>query len=286
MSIWLRGCVLIGSAALLATASPAIADPFHFSTGNPDGLIATGSGAGTETADDFVLTQNTAITGGTFTGLLPANSDASSVAAITVEIYQIFPLDSVNPPSGAVPTRVNSPADTAFASVGSSGGGLTFGLTTLGTFSASNSVVTGINPLPNVLTGGDGAVSGQEAQFSFSLTTPLDLDAGHYFFVPEVELTSGQFLWLSAPHPVVSPGTPFPPGSTDLQSWIRDDNLSPDWLRVGTDITQQGPFNAAFSLSGVTTAVPEPASWTMMIAGFAGLGLAFRGRRRNSSACA
>jgi hypothetical protein len=50
----------------------------------------------------------------------------------------------------------------------------------------------------------------------------------------------------------VSPGTPFPAGSTDLQSWIRNANLAPDWSRIGTDITHQGPFNAAFSLAGDT----------------------------------
>jgi hypothetical protein len=72
-------------------------------------------------------------------------------------------------------------------------------------------------------------------------------------------LTSGEFYWLSAPRPIVPPGVPFPAGSTDLQSWIRNAALDPDWLRVGTDITHQGPFNAVFSLSGETlAAVPEP----------------------------
>jgi len=41
---------------------------------------------------------------------------------------------------------------------------------------------------------------------------------------------------------------------TDLQSWIRNDALAPDWLRIGTDITGQGPFNGAFLLSGETDA--------------------------------
>jgi len=62
-------------------------------------------------------------------------------------------------------------------------------------------------------------------------------------------------LWLSAPRP----GTAFPPGFTDLQSWIRDEALQPDWLRVGTDIVggEMPPtFNATFSLNGVT--VPGP----------------------------
>jgi hypothetical protein len=76
-----------------------------------------------------------------------------------------------------------------------------------------------------------------------SFTTPFDLAAGQYFFVPQVQLANENedFFWLSAPRPE----TPFPPGFTDLQSWTRDQFLEPDWLRVGTDITGQGPFNAA-----------------------------------------
>jgi hypothetical protein len=52
--------------------------------------------------------------------------------------------------------------------------------------------------------------------------------------------------------------------------------IAPDWLRVGTDITGQGPFNAAFSLRG--SPVPEPSTWAMMLLGFAGL--SFAGYRR------
>ena len=76
----------------------------------------------------------------------------------------------------------------------------------------------------------------------------------------------GEFLWLSAPKPIVPPGTPFSP---DLQSGTRDGGIEPDWLRVGTDIVGQGTFNATFSLSGQT--VPEPASLTL--AGLGALGL-------------
>src|SRR5262249_3611945 len=104
----------------------------------------------------------------------------------------------------------------------------------------------------------------------------------HYFFVPQVQLSSGNFFWLSAPRPIVPPGTPFPLGFTDLQEWIRNENLAPDWLRVGTDIVGGNPaptFNAAFSLSG-TAEVPEPTTLCMAVVGFGGLVLGGARRRK------
>jgi hypothetical protein len=112
--------------------------------------------------------------------------------------------------------------------------------------------------------------------FDVTFDTPVDLDAGHFFFRPEVELDNGDFLWLSAAFPVIAPGTPFSP---DRQAWIRNDRLSPDWVRIGTDVTHQGPFNMAFSLQGVG-GVPEPSSWALMISGFGLMGGALRLRRR------
>ena len=117
-----------------------------------------------------------------------------------------------------------------------------------------------------------------------NFTKPLDLPDGHYFFVPQVEMTdpNGNFFWLSAARPIAAPGTPFPPGFTDLQSWTRDAMLDPDWLRVGTDIVGGTPaptFNAAFSLKGNT--VPEPSTWAMILLGFAGVGFVGYRKSRN-----
>ncbi len=283
----------------IALSLPATADPFFFSTGNPDARLAAASrpsGGGAfeiESADDFVLANQTKINSATFTGLVPSGS---AVGGVVVEIYRVFPQDSnvgrtSGPPTfstSQVPTRVNSPSDVASNSRNSSGGTLTFSTSVLATsFTALNSVQPGgIHPMPGQATGGNGPVTGQEVEFDVAFTTSFDLAAGHYFFVPQVELTDGTFEWLSAPRPIVAPGTPFPPGSTDLQAWTRDEFLDPDWLRIGTDIVGGTPaptFNMAFTISGVE-AVPEPSTWAMMILGFCGVGfMAYRRRDQSVS---
>jgi hypothetical protein len=272
-------CAIFSSAVVMAV--PATADTVLFNSGLPDGLLGSASRPSAlgspeiESADDFILGSQTQISSATFTGLIPATT---SVTGVTVEIYRVFPNDSVNPPSGNVPTRANSPSDNAFASRSSSAASLSFTTTVLSpSFTVANSVVNGINKSPNQFTGGEGAVTGKEVQFNVSFSTPLNLPMDHYFFVPQVLLSSGDFLWLSSPKPITS-GTPFAP---DLQTWIRNENLSPDWLRIGTDITHQGPFNASFSLTG---SVPELSTWAMMILGFAGVGFMAYRRKRNGPA--
>jgi hypothetical protein len=241
-------------AAFLGLAFVPAADAVVFSTGEPDGLMGMASRQGTvaapeiEAADDFLLSASDTINRLSFTGLVPAGSNPIDVG---IEIYRVFPLDSTNPPDGRVPTRVNSPSDNDFASVDSTTpGALSFTTATLErNYTVANSIVNGINASPNQTTGGEGPVSGVEKRFDVVLATPLSLPAGHYFFVPQVRLSSGNFLWLSAPKPIVSPGTPFSP---DLQAWIRNASLAPDWLRAGTDIVGGAvapTFNASFSLN-------------------------------------
>jgi hypothetical protein len=153
-----------------------------------------------------------------------------------------------------VPTRVNSPADVEVDSATRDGrlGTLTFTASTLGpSFTASNTVVTGIS----TATHGEGAATGEQVQITMTFDPPIVLPSDHYFFRPEIEVIGGDFLYLSAPRPIVAPGTPFLP---DLQAWIRNTDLKPDWLRIGTDIVQDPAtptFNMTFSLTGDT--IPE-----------------------------
>ena len=277
----LRLCVL--SIWVSVAVSPSFGDIFSFSTGNPDGKMATASRPDTgvfeiESADDFLLSSPTKINSATFQGILTNGATLGDIGEVAVEIYRVFPNDSNDPPSGNVPTRMNSPSDVAFDTKDSVAATLSFVATEESPlFTVNNSVQPGgIHAKPNQTTTGDGAVRGEEVLFTITFGTPFNLPADHYFFVPQVEVAGGDFLWLSAPKPIVAPGTSFNP---DLQSWTRDAALDPDWLRVGGDIVGGQPapaFNAVFSLTG--TVVPEPTSWIFV--GVALLGMAmFRLRR-------
>ena len=256
----------------IGLAEPAWAEHFFFSTGNPDGRLGALSRRPspgkieTETADDFALTETTVISQAVITGLIVPNTMAlDSISQVEVELYHVFPLDSDLSRTIRVPTRVNSPADVEIdtATRDPLARTLSFSSTLLNpSFTVANSVVNGINASPNQLTHGEGPQSGEEVAITINFTTPIILPAGHYFFRPEVLVNGGDFLYLSAPRPIVPPGTPFPAGVTDLQAWIRNANLNPDWLRIGTDIigiippaTTAPTFNMTFSLAGDT--VPE-----------------------------
>jgi hypothetical protein len=274
----------LGGLLIWPTAAPA--DTILYNNDFPLNLMASASTPGGngfiehESADDFLLGSTARINSATFTGLVPTGA---TIQKVVVEIYRVFPNDSTFPPSGHVPTRNNSPSDRAFATRDSMAGELSFTTNLLSpSFTALNSVVNGINPLPGpppVTTGGEGPKTGQEIQFSVTLNSPFILPADHYFFVPQVLLnnSSTPFLWLSGPRPLTV--TPFAP---DLQSWIRDANLDPDWLRIGTDIvggTTPPMFNAAFSITGVN--LPEPSSLVLLgIGGCAGLIVHARNWRR------
>jgi hypothetical protein len=257
-------------------ATPAWADPFLYSSNDADGLLGALSqpaNAGhleTETADDFILGGTTTIEQATIVGLIPVGAALADISDVEVEIYHVFPKDSADPPSGNVPARANSPADVEIdtATRDGSAGTLTFTASLLDeTFSALNTVFDGVNPAPAHMTQGEGPRNGKAVQITITFTPPIALPADHYFFRPEVLMSNSEFLFLSAPKPIAAPGTPF---MGDLQAWIRNSDLNPDWLRIGTDIIGGNPvqtFNMTFSLTGETvaqaatptpTATPQP----------------------------
>jgi hypothetical protein len=246
-------------------ATPAWADPFFFSTGSPDGLLgalsqpANSETLETETADDFILTETTSIVQATITGLIPSGTPLTDVSNVEIEVYHRFPEDSdvgrtSGPPmfsTAQVPTRVNSPSDVEIDDATRDGGLGTLEFTTSllnSSFSVANTVVKDIN----LKTLGEGSATGDVVEITIAFNPPILLPADHYFFRPEVQVADGEFLYLSAPRPIVAPGTPF---TGDLQAWIRSSDLAPDWLRIGTDIIGGTPaptFNMTFSLRGET----------------------------------
>jgi hypothetical protein len=241
----------------VSLASPAWAASFTMNTGAPDGKIGALSRRPspgkieTETADDFNLQQTTVIKSATIAGLIPTGIPLTNIFNVEVEVYHVFPLDSDTSRIIKVPSRTNSPSDVEIASATRDGsaGTLSFVATAVASnFTATNTVVNGtLNLAPSF--------TGQEVEITITFTSPIVLPAGNYFLRPEVEVINGDFLYLSAPRPIVSPGTPF---ATDRQAWIRNSNLAPDWLRIGTDIVGGATpptFNMTFSLTGET--VPE-----------------------------
>jgi hypothetical protein len=74
--------VFLGAAFVPARTQAA---PFSFSTGAPDGRMATASRPDStgkfeiESADDFILTNPINVTSATFTGLLPTGLDLSTI---------------------------------------------------------------------------------------------------------------------------------------------------------------------------------------------------------------
>ena len=233
-------------------------------TGNPDGKLGALSRPAsldkkeTETADDFVLKQVTVINGASIVGLVNSGTPLANITNVEVEIYHIFPEDSVQPPSGNVPSRANSPSDVEIDSAtrDTSKQTLAFNAKLLAvSFTAQQTVVNGIKKKPFNVTNGEPPQTGDEVEIEITFTSPIVLPAGHYFFRPEVQVTNSDFLFLSAPRPIVAPGTPIP---GDLQAWIRNSDLAPDWLRIGTDIIAGNPptFNMSFSLGGTALVAP------------------------------
>jgi hypothetical protein len=238
--------------AAMWLATPAWADLFFFSPVSADGRLGALSqppSSGkleTETADDFTLTETTSIAQATIVGLIAPGTPLENILNVEVEVYHVFPKDSADPPSGNVPSRMNSPADVEIDTATRDGslGTLAFTAKLLKSgFVVGNTVVTSINKQPDQLTHGEGSATGDLVQITITFDPPILLPAEHYFFRPEVQVSGSDFLYVSTPRPAVT---------GDLQAWIRNSDLKPDWLRIGTDIIGGTTFNMTFSLAGET----------------------------------
>lgn len=260
----LFGAFLVLAAMFFSANAAAQETQVLVNTGNPDGKLGalsrrpSANKVETETADDFVLKQTTVLTGASIIGLVSPATSLANITNVEVELYHVFPLDSVDPPSGNVPSRTFSPADVEIDSATRDASQQTLRFSTNllnASFTVLKTVVNGINKKPLSTTQGEPSATGQEVEIAITFTSPIVLPAGHYYFRPEVLVNGSDFLYLSAPRPIVAPGIPI---AGDLQAWIRNSKLSPDWLRIGTDII--GPdlttgaaaptFNMTFSLSG------------------------------------
>ena len=249
--------VFVGAAmmaSILLIAQLATAATFSFTPGNPDGKVGASSRPAspgkieTETADDFVLQQTTIINKATIKGFLPTDTDLKKIKDVEVEVYHVFPFDSAAF-SGKVPSRTNSPSDVEIgtATRDANAGTLKFSPTVENaSFSVDHTVVNNLS-----VNAGEAGMTGEEVEITVTFTSPIILPAGNYFFRPEILVTGADFLYLSAPRPIVPPGNAF---LGDRQAWIRNSTLNPDWLRIGAPdiILNAGTFNMAFALNGET----------------------------------
>jgi len=95
------------------------------------------------------------------------------------------------------------------------------------------------------------------------------------FYFPGVSLTGGNYYWLELSGATDTTG--------DAEYWDQNNGASVAW--------QEEEGNPGFALANyytpgsdsetfsILSSVPEPATWTLMLAGFAGLGAALRTRR-------
>ncbi len=115
-------------------------------------------------------------------------------------------------------------------------------------------------------------MTGEEVQFTVNFATPFDLPADHYFFVPQVADSAGNFFWLSAARPDRAAGTGFHSALRICRNGFGMQRSIPTGCASATDIVGVAPpvFNATFSLTGVT--VPEPASLALVGTALAGFG--------------
>ena len=143
------------------------------------------------------------------------------------------------------------------------------------TFPLNGSVTFGFAPVANadqLVSVSGGSIASSEGLTSFTVTLDYsNASTGQLFNSPFVSSINFQLSSLS--------NLSFPIGTIDgiTFSVAGYDGVGPHSIPAGTNFT----FHTTDS---VTSGVPEPATWAMMLAGFAGIGYSFRRRRRNDLA--
>jgi hypothetical protein len=231
-----------------------------FTTGAPDGAVGVVSGGvlnfpGTvfSAADDFILFNESLISGGTFTGLITPPLRYTDIVDVSLSIYNVTASTATGQPV-FVP-------DGLAAYANSTSGQLTYAQENSSANTAERTFPRASQPVP---------FFGFGTTFNFVLESPIVLPAGHYFVSPRVVVTSvpggppqpGLFYWLSAPWPVGTSATDY--GAV----LIGGGDAGPSfWVPVSN--AAGGPENMSFSLRGEE--IPEPAAAWLILAGLAAL---------------
>ena len=214
-------------------ATPAWADPFVFSTGTPDGLLGALSqpaGSGTSRPrppTTSSLSETTSIAQATITGLIPAGTPAGEHQQRRGRGLSRLSQGLGRSPLGAG-ARAGQLArrrrDRQRHARCERGNARVRGRSLVdASSSVLNTVVDGINPVPAERD--PWRRSRRAARWSRSRSPSPRRSFCRRITIssaPRSQVTGGDFLFLSAPKPIVAPGTPF---MGDLQAWIRNSDL-------------------------------------------------------------
>jgi hypothetical protein len=200
-----------------------------------------------------------------------------AMAAVTVTTttgtplsYQIFGIKSTgNPVYGSSPTNTTTPNVTYTGNVA----------TTMDIKNGNASIgdADAKNPTFNALIVDPTQYDFNEMKFAFQLTGPATVDV--YYLLAGSLLNADDFASYTT-----LAGSITQPASSDNNYLISGANFTGIMLRITTPDTYFFEFkqNNYSPLDAPPPPVPEPATWGMMLLGFAGMGMAMRRSRRRS----
>ena len=238
-----KNFVLATIAAGLALATPAFAGDFFFTTGNADGLLGALSRSDspgkveTETADDFVLTQTTIISGATIVGLV--NAAVANITNVEVEVYNRFRWTRSVSSVGATCSRASTRRRTSKSMPPRAMEAWERSVLPQRQLSANfhRTEHRGKRHQP------ESEPAGPAARVA---TSGAEVEDHHH--VHQADPSARRSLFLSPggvgggwrfPVAVGAAGRSWRPARrsrSDLQAWIRNARLAPDWVRIGTDV--------------------------------------------------